>query len=296
MTATPISTAPGFNPEAVGLPWWRRGLTQGAGHFLPSTLFVFVPLFFAQGWKPLVWVGAIASSLAIVVFLLGATVVTHWGQTGRWLWLAGLMLAITVLGWVTDADARPWYFAAFVTCATVVLIEWPAARIVVTAVSVFCVGVSLLRNDMFGVVMGIMAFALGWGIGAGIDADRTRAQLRRAEERTAVLAVAAERERIGRDLHDILGHSLTTIAVQADLVQRLIGRDDAAARREVEALASVARQSLADVRATAAGMREVRLAAEIAAARSVLDAAGIESVTPSALPCWPGRRGRRSSS
>ena len=71
---------------------------------------------------------------------------------------------------------------------------------------------------------------------------------------------------------------------------------DAAARREVEALASVARQSLADVRATAAGMREVRLAAEIAAARSVLDAAGIESVTPSALPCWPGRRGRRSSS
>lgn len=290
MTSQPDLSAPAHQAGADGLPWHRRALAQGAGYFLPSVLFVFVPLFFAEGWTPWVWVGAVACLLAITVLFLGSTLVAHWPETWRWLWLLGLMVAVAALGIITDGDARPWYFAAFITSVTAVLIAWRHARVVITLVALASLAVSLTQGDMFGTIMAIMSFALGWGIGAGIDSERTKEKLRRAEERTAVLAVAAERERIGRDLHDILGHSLTTIAVKADLAQRLVGRSDDAARAEIGALADIARQALADVRATASGMREVRLASEVAAARSVLDAAGVECRTPSALPALPDAR------
>lgn len=290
MTTQPDLSAPAHQAGADGLPWHRRALAQGAGYFLPSVLFVFVPLFFAEGWTPWVWVGAVACLLAITALFIGSTLVAHWPEAWRWLWLLALMLAVVALGVITDGDARPWYFAAFVTSVTAVLIAWRHARIVITVVALASLAVSLSLGDMFGTIMAIMSFALGWGIGAGIDTERTKEKLRRAEERTAVLAVAAERERIGRDLHDILGHSLTTIAVKADLAQRLVGRSDDAARAEIGALADVARQALADVRATASGMREVRLAVEVAAARSVLDAAGVECRTPSALPTLPDGR------
>lgn len=280
----PGSTAPAFDPGAVGLPWWRRALAQGAGYFLPSALFVAIPFLFADGWAPLTWLLAAACALAILVFFLGATLVAHWSETGRWLWVLGLIAAVAALGWVTGGDARAHYFIAFVTSVTAVLLPWPQARVAISVLALAAIGLSFVGDDMFGVVMGMLALAMGWGIGAGIDRARIENALRVAEERTAVLAVVAERERIGRDLHDILGHSLTTIAVKADLAARLVGRHDDAARTEIDAVAAVARQALADVRATASGMREVRLASEVASARSVLQAAGVECRTPAALP------------
>jgi len=88
---------------------------------------------------------------------------------------------------------------------------------------------------------------------------RLNIELRATREQLAQAAVAAERERIGRDLHDILGHSLTAIAVKAGLARRLLGRDDAAAANEIGDVERLAREALADVRATTSGMREVSL-------------------------------------
>ena len=280
----PDLTAPAFDPGAVGLPWWRRALAQGAGYFLPSSLFVFVPFLFAEGYTPLTWVLAPLCAVGILVFFLGTSLVAHWSETGRWLWIAGLIGCIVALGWVTDGDARATYFIAYVTSVVAVLMAWRKARIVIVAASLLALAWALAAGDTFGVVMSLLGLTMGWGIGSGIERGRIEAALKRAEERTAVLAVAAERERIGRDLHDILGHSLTAIAVKADLARRLVGRSDDAARAEIDALAAVARQALADVRATASAMREVRLASEVASARSVLEAAGVECRTPSALP------------
>lgn len=279
----PDTTAPAYNPEAVGLTWWRRAVAQGAGYILPSSVFVFVPMFFANGYTPLTWVLMSLCAALILVFFLGSPLVPHWPETGRWLWLLGLMLAIGAMG-VIDPSSRFYYFSPFVTAVAATLITWRHSRIVILAASLTATGVALMRVDMFGVVMSLMALSLGWALGSGLESDRVKRALTLAEERTAVLAVAAERERIGRDLHDILGHSLTTIAVKADLAGRLVGRSDEAARAEIDQVAEVARQALADVRATASGMQEVRLAAEVAAARSVLQAAGIECRVPSALP------------
>ncbi|MGJ3508274.1 sensor histidine kinase [Enemella sp. A6] len=277
------TTAPAFNPDAVGLPWWRRALAQGAGYILPSSLFVFVPMLFAQDYTPLTWTLMFLCAGAILVFYLGSPLVAHWPETRRWLWLLGLCLTIMSMGFI-DPHSRFYYFAPFVTSISAYLITWRHARMVIIATSSMTVGLSVLRMDMFGVVMALMAITLGWGLGSGLESERVKRALALAEERTAVLAVAAERERIGRDLHDILGHSLTTIAVKADLASRLVGRSDEDARSEIEQVAEVARQALADVRSTASGMHEVRLASEIASARSVLQAAGIECRVPSALP------------
>jgi len=108
-------------------------------------------------------------------------------------------------------------------------------------------------------------------------------ELRRTREALAIAAVAAERERIGRDLHDILGHSLTAITVKAGLARRLVGRDDDAAATEIGEVERLAREALADVRATASGYRKVTLAAELAVARSVLGAAGVVARLPAAI-------------
>jgi len=97
---------------------------------------------------------------------------------------------------------------------------------------------------------------------------RTRAELARA-------AVDEERLRIARDLHDLLGHSLSLITLKAELAGRVIRTDPDRAATEISELESVARQSLADVRGAVAGFRQPDLAGELVAARQLLDAAGI---------------------
>ena len=89
--------------------------------------------------------------------------------------------------------------------------------------------------------------------------------------------------RIARDLHDLLGHSLTAVTVKAQLAGRLVGRDDTRAAAEMHEVERLSRQALADVRAAVAGYREVSLAVEVATAREVLGAAGIAADLPGAV-------------
>ncbi len=116
-------------------------------------------------------------------------------------------------------------------------------------------------------------------------------ELRQTRQELADAAVVAERERIGRDLHDILGHSLTAIAVKAGLARRLVERRADGAVQEIAEVERLAREALADVRATASGYREVSVGAEIAVAAMVLRAAGITPHVPLAVEeVAPGAR------
>lgn len=110
-----------------------------------------------------------------------------------------------------------------------------------------------------------------------------QAALRDARAEVERLAAERERLRIGRDMHDVVGQALTTVAVKAELAQRLVAVEPGRAAVEMEAVAALARDSLADVRATVAGYREVSLASELATAAEVLRAAGIDAVLPSPL-------------
>jgi two-component system, NarL family, sensor histidine kinase DesK len=105
-----------------------------------------------------------------------------------------------------------------------------------------------------------------------------------AEARVEIARLAAENERtrIARDLHDLLGHSLTTIVVKAELAQRLAGHDLDAATQEIGEVAALSRRALADVRAAVANYHEVTLAGELATGRELLRAAGIAAELPPA--------------
>jgi two-component system, NarL family, sensor histidine kinase DesK len=101
-------------------------------------------------------------------------------------------------------------------------------------------------------------------------------KLRETRAELARMAVADERLRIARDLHDLLGHSLSLITLKAELAGRIIGTDPDRAAKEVAELETVARRSLGEVRAAVTSYRQPTLAAELAEARQMLVAAGME--------------------
>lgn len=116
------------------------------------------------------------------------------------------------------------------------------------------------------------------------------AELQAAQQEIRRLAVAEERARTARDLHDILGHSLTVVAVKAELAGRLLELDPARAATEIADVERLARQALADVRGTVGAYRGVSLATELAGARSALTAAGIAAELPETAPSLPAER------
>jgi two-component system sensor histidine kinase DesK len=105
-------------------------------------------------------------------------------------------------------------------------------------------------------------------------------QLRDAQDTIASLAAAEERARLARDLHDVLGHSLTVVAVKSELAGRLVERDPKKAIAEIADIEGLARTALADLRAAVSSYRDMNLEAELTAARTALDAAGITSHLP----------------
>lgn len=152
-------------------------------------------------------------------------------------------------------------------------------------------------------VVELLATRAGWNVSslplavcaaafamAGVIAlmNRNIALLDRREEDER-RAVQEERGRIARDLHDILGHSLTVITVKAQLANRLIDVDTDRARGELDDLERLSRDALTDVRSAVEGFRGVSLPVEIARAREALRAAGIEADLPNSTDTVPTR-------
>jgi two-component system sensor histidine kinase DesK len=102
-----------------------------------------------------------------------------------------------------------------------------------------------------------------------------QAELKLSHDEIRRLAALAERERIGRDLHDLLGHTLSLITLKSELAARLFDRDPLAARREIVDVERVARDTLGQVRRAVAGIRAAGLAAELASAHLLLESGGV---------------------
>ena len=118
---------------------------------------------------------------------------------------------------------------------------------------------------------------------------RANAKLRQAQQENVALSAVAERERIARDLHDVLGHTLSVIVLKAELAGRLLGRDDLRAAAEIADVERTARTALAEVREAIGGYRAKGLRAEVELARRTLEAAGVELDCESALPVLEAR-------
>ncbi|SFG31546.1 two-component system, NarL family, sensor histidine kinase DesK [Actinopolymorpha cephalotaxi] len=152
---------------------------------------------------------------------------------------------------------------------------WTAGCVAATIAAPLAVpGWHLTPEGTMSVLLGALASS------AFVSLLRRNWQLREAQGTIARLAVADERLRFSRDLHDILGHSLTVITVKAELAGRLIEQRPERAADEIADVERLAREALADVRATVAGYRATSLAAELSQARHALESAGIEAVLP----------------
>jgi len=126
----------------------------------------------------------------------------------------------------------------------------------------------LLSAVVVGLTVGLMNISF-------VRKMQADAALKLSHDEVRRLAALAERERIGRDLHDLLGHTLSLVALKSELAGRLLQRDPAAARREIDEVGRVAREALAQVRAAVTGIRAAGIAAELASAKLLLESDGV---------------------
>jgi two-component system sensor histidine kinase DesK len=117
----------------------------------------------------------------------------------------------------------------------------------------------------------IMTLVIGLVVNVERATKEHDAEIRLSHDEVRRLAATAERERIGRDLHDLLGHTLSLITLKLELSRKLFDRDPAASKRELEDAETVARHALAEVRCAVTGIRAADLAAELASARLMLE-------------------------
>lgn len=107
------------------------------------------------------------------------------------------------------------------------------------------------------------------------ERNRMHRKLHKANEEIEQLAKVAERERIARDLHDVLGHTLSVITLKSELAGKLMDRDPARAGKEIREVEEISRRALSDVRDAIRGYRAQGLTAELAQAKSTLETAGL---------------------
>ncbi|MFT4125901.1 MAG: sensor histidine kinase [Gordonia sp. (in: high G+C Gram-positive bacteria)] len=219
------------------------------------------------------------------VYLLGAVRQSRWGV------VAFLTLSALTAGLVPIIAEDAFGAAPFLTVLAAMTFGLGWSLVAIAGVLIATVAVPDLIGAEADLSIVVILLAVGFTM-LGIrlvtarEAERTRAQ-ERQRALDAQLAVVAERERVARDVHDILGHSLTVITVKTELAGRLVDLDPARAKTEMAEVNHLARAALGEVRATVGRLRSPELPDVIAAAESALLAAGISGDLPS--PSVPTR-------
>jgi two-component system sensor histidine kinase DesK len=195
--------------------------------------------------------------------------------------IGGAVALLAALAALTLALGAPRSFSVlFVYVIAVAGIVLPlSAAVAVTVGGAVAVGVGLALAGSDGSTVAAWTLTI-LGIGALTTslgrAMRANEELRRMREERARLAVSEERLRIARDLHDLLGHTLTLISLKNELARRLIESDPRRAEAELAEAGRVTREALAQVRDAVHGYRRLAFADALESARATLAAAGIE--------------------
>lgn len=254
-------------PEAYGQGWMPF-------YMLGYLVFLFMPLLFdymgnprSRGIAALLW-----PTLATLAVFLPLYFATYRSRGPRQL---ACTLAIAALGYVL-LPINPFantYIIYAVSFAALLDRSLFARSIVLAGVlGLFLAEILLLRYPLFVfAITAVIGIAVFFGNHYYAENARKGAALKLSHDEVRRLAALAERERIGRDLHDLLGHTLSLVALKSELAGKLFERDAHAARREIDEVARVARDALGQVRRAVTGIRAAGLAAELASARLLLE-------------------------
>jgi two-component system, NarL family, sensor histidine kinase DesK len=265
----------------TGRPSWRGGLAlpEKVGRWravnliwlVYSGFFIVQPLQSGSRRDWLVLAAVYPLFLAIYVSF-------NWSCSHR---LRGLLLvALAILGaayYPLNPSAGGTiliYVAAFVPFATTSFAVATGTIIAATLASA-AEGVLLHLNAWAWGTLSLIAASIGTGNLFGALRTAANQRLLVAQEQIEHLAKIAERERIARDLHDVLGHTLSLVVLKSELAGKLMGSDAQRAHQEIGEVEQIARQALSEVREAVRGYRTEGIAAEIARARRALDAAGV---------------------
>ncbi|MFW6598302.1 sensor histidine kinase [Propionibacteriaceae bacterium Y2011] len=194
-------------------------------------------------------------------------------MVGVTLVLAGCMALVQPAGGVAT-----WTFLPFLL-ATWIMMQ-PLRIGVSVALLIMAVGltVAIMIDGVERTVWVLLPAGLSMVLLVGTRYVQSREE--RAAQLQQELSLSRQREQFGRDVHDVLGHSLTVVAVKTELAHRLVDTDPDRAKAELSDVLALARQSLGEVRATVGGLQAPTLPGQIAAAQQALDAAGIAARLP----------------
>ncbi|HWV35217.1 MAG TPA: histidine kinase, partial [Thermomicrobiales bacterium] len=184
-------------------------------------------------------------------------------------------ISIALVFWQGNAWALTLVFSAI----TIIITAPPLraftaifqAMIAITAVLLLAPVEQSMRFSVLAI-----SFVLGLLIASQLQQGGQMGELIEARYREARIAASDERLRIARDLHDVLGHTLSLVTLKSELASRLVDADPARAQQEMREVERIARSAMAEVRRTVAGERQLVLASEIDAARQLLAAADID--------------------
>lgn len=252
-------------------------------------------------YRPGPWLSLIAAPVLLIAPLVSAIADADWARAA-YVVLIGAVFGIAV-SLPFGARRHPSVtseaaFVALLLLCTGYLVLWPEGQALLFPLLAVAAALAIRRRWALGMVgaiavsgasavgfatrsleaavlVGFAAFAGGAGnflvqyyVALARELDRTR-------ERLAVAAVGEERLRFSRDLHDLLGHSLSVIAVKSEAARRLAKADPDAAAAHAEEIETIARDALVEARSVVAGSRAVSLAEELANARRILEDAGV---------------------
>jgi two-component system sensor histidine kinase DesK len=268
---------------------WTRSWGRAAMLMIPLVYLVFVVASVRQNSQGSAAVTGYVLLGAFAACWLVTPAVLSPGTSGRrfWAWYA-LLVALTVAE-LPFARAAGFVLCVYLTILTVARLGFRSVPIVavmsvaalLVPISVGSWHVSLAQSfaDVTPVAIPVLAVA------TAVTIQVVRANQALAETRAELARLAAENERIriARDLHDLLGHSLTTITVKAGLARKLGPADPEGAVAQIAEVEDLCRRVLADVRAAVSGYREVTLASELARGRELLRASGITADLPTAI-------------
>lgn len=258
-----------YNDSFSGLTGMRR---LGANYiWLIYSVFFFIEPAVRRSW--VYWLQNLAVYVVFLVIYIGY-VETNRPELRLPLVAVIFLMGVATIHWNEGGS----YFFIFASALTPFAVRRMRSSLLLILANAAAVGMLWLRLRENPVNFSMtVSFVLIVGLANLFVAEQKRSQckLEKAREENAALAQVAERERIARDLHDVLGHTLSVIVLKAELAGRLLGRDDLRAKAEIADVEKTARTALAEVREAIGGYRSRGLQAEVDMARLTLDAAGV---------------------
>jgi two-component system sensor histidine kinase DesK len=265
----------------------RRGKSPWTGgiHLLWS-LWIFLTPLFGEGYN---WRWGALTLLSYPVFLwLYVKVIVGPRRHGWRYALAMAVLSLLLLRWY------PSGLSYFVFGCVMLRVSGQRPRFVTYALQLLAMNLVYVAvaawigyPSSLWLWVPVMTFVIGTIINVEHASQEKDAALALSQDEVRRLAATAERERIGRDLHDLLGHTLSLITLKLELSRKLFERDPARAKHEMEDAERVAREALAQVRSAVTGIRATDLAAELASAKLLLETTRVQldyAPPPQGLP------------